>query len=135
MAETEQTVKSEAQGETAGQGSPAKSAQTAEFSEAADAGRTGQASSVEILLDITLPVTVSLGRTKIPVRRLLQLGSGSVLQLDKSIDSPVDLFVRDTRFATGDVVVVDGQFGVRIKEICGVVPSAGSGPEHPDGEK
>ena len=126
MAETEEATKQEGQTDSPQEGqtdspeeSSEKTAQSAELSEATDGGGTSSAASVEILLDMSLPVTVSLGRTKIPVRRLLQLSPGSVLQLDKSIDAPVDLFVRDTKFATGDVVVVDGQFGVRVKEVCG----------------
>ena len=118
MAETEQAAKQEEQTDSPEESSE-KTAQSAELSEATDSGGTSSAASVEILLDMSLPVTVSLGRTKIPVRRLLQLSAGSVLQLDKSIDAPADLFVRDTKFATGDVVVVDGQFGVRVKEVCG----------------
>lgn len=118
MAETEEATKQEGQTDSPEESSE-KTAQSAELSEATDSGDTSSAASVEILLDMSLPVTVSLGRTKIPVRRLLQLSAGSVLQLDKSIDAPVDLFVRDTKFATGDVVVVDGQFGVRVKEVCG----------------
>jgi len=65
-------------------------------------------------------VTVGLGRAEIPVRRLLQLGPGSVLTLSKSVDSPVDLYLKDAKFAEGDVVVVDGCFGVRIKRVIGV---------------
>jgi len=118
MAETEQAAKQEEQTDSPEESSE-KQAQSAEFSEAVDSPGIGPTAGVEILLDMSLPVTVSLGRTKIPVRRLLQLSAGSVLQLDKSIDAPADLFVRDTKFATGDVVVVDGQFGVRVKEICG----------------
>lgn len=118
MAETEEATKQEGQTDSPEESSE-KTAQSAELSEATDSGGTSSAASVEILLDMSLPITVSLGRTRIPVRRLLQLSAGSVLQLDKSIDAPVDLFVRDAKFATGDVVVVDGQFGVRVKEVCG----------------
>ena len=118
MAETEEATKQEGQTDSPEESSE-KTAQSAELSEATDSGGTSSAASVEILLDMSLPITVSLGRTRIPVRRLLQLSAGSVLQLDKSIDAPVDLFVRDTKFATGDIVVVDGQFGVRVKEVCG----------------
>jgi len=67
-----------------------------------------------------VPVTVTVGETEMPVRELLQLGPGSVIKLDKSIDAPADLYLRDVKFATGDVVVVDGWFAVRIKQILGV---------------
>jgi flagellar motor switch protein FliN/FliY len=67
-----------------------------------------------------VPVTVVLGTTQIPVRRLLQLGPGSVLKLEKSIEAPADLYLKDARFAEADVVVVDNQFAIRIKQILGV---------------
>ena len=118
MAAAEQAVKEEPQPDGS-QESTEKQAQTAEFSEATDSGAINPVASVEILLDMSLPVTVSLGRTQIPVRQILQLAPGSVLQLDKSIDAPADVFVRDTKFATGDVVVIDGQFAIRIKDVCG----------------
>lgn len=96
-------------------------AQTAEFPEAAATDSDGTAGgSIDILLDVDIAVTVAVGQTEIPVRKLLQLRPGSVLKLDKSIDEPVDLFLKGTRFATGDIVVVDDQFAVRIKEILGL---------------
>ena len=81
-----------------------------------------RAGSLDILLDMSVPVAVSVGRAQIPVRRLLQLGPGSVLKLDKPIDEPADLFLKDSKFAAGDVVVVDGHFAVRIREIVGAEP-------------
>ncbi|MBN1817627.1 MAG: FliM/FliN family flagellar motor switch protein [Sedimentisphaerales bacterium] len=75
--------------------------------------------NLDILLDINMPITVNLGRTTIPFRDLLQTGPGSVLQLDKAVGQPAEIFVQDIRFATGDIVVVDGCFAVRIKEILG----------------
>lgn len=74
---------------------------------------------LDIILDMNVPITVAIGRTEMPVRRLLQLGPGSVLKLDKSIDAPADLFLKDAKFAEGDVVVVDERFAVRIKQIIG----------------
>jgi len=101
-------------------GDSKKQAQAVELTEAVETETGGAGGSIDILLDLNVPVTVSIGRTEIPVRRLLQLAPGSVLKLDKSIDSPADLYLRDTRFATGDVVVVDGWFAVRIREILGL---------------
>jgi flagellar motor switch protein FliN/FliY len=95
-------------------------AQAVEFSEAEEMDASGAGGSVDILLDMTIPVTVAIGQTEIQVRRLLQLGPGSVLKLEKLIDAPADLYLRDTRFATGDVVAVDGRFAVRIIRILGV---------------
>ena len=102
-------------------------AQSVEFSEANATGDAGAGGSIDLLLDVNIAVTVAIGQTEIPVRRLLQLGPGSVLELDKSIDEPADLYLRDTRFATGSVVVVDGRFAVKIKQILGLGDAAAGG--------
>ncbi len=101
-----------------------KQVQSAEFSEVGQSDASGAGGSIDILLDMNIPVTVTIGQTEIPVQRLLRLGPGSVLKLDKSIDEPVDLHLRNTRFATGSVVVVDGCFAVKIKQILGLGDSA-----------
>ena len=77
----------------------------------------GASGQIDILLDTSMPVTVSLGQLEIRIRELLQLGQGAVLKLDKRVGEPVDLFLRGIRFATGNLVVVGDQLGVRIKEI------------------
>jgi flagellar motor switch protein FliN/FliY len=74
---------------------------------------------LDILLDMNIPVTVTVGQAEIPVRRLLQLGPGSVLKLDKPIEEPADLYLKDSKFATGNVVIVEGQFAIRIQQILG----------------
>ena len=99
-------------------------AQSVEFPEADsqdadDIKKAANEASIELLLDMHIPTTVAIGRIDVPVQRILQLGPGSVLKLDKSIDAPVDLYLKDTRFATGNIVVVDERFAVRIKEIVG----------------
>jgi flagellar motor switch protein FliN/FliY len=90
--------------------------QRAEFGELEDESR-GMGMSLDLVLDISMPVTVELGRASTTVRELLQLGSGSVIELNKQAGEPVDLYVRDVRFARGEVVVVDNNFGLRITEI------------------
>ena len=95
-------------------------AQAAEFTEAVDTPTTGAGSSIDILLDMSVPVTVTIGSTMVPIRRLLHLGPGSVIKLDRSVDSPMDLYLKDTKFATGSIVVVDGHFAVKIKQILGL---------------
>ena len=69
---------------------------------------------------MNVPITVTIGRTELSVQRLLKLGPGSVVNLDKSINEPADLYLKDTRFATGNIVVVDGRFAVRIDKIIGI---------------
>ncbi|MDQ1327945.1 MAG: flagellar motor switch protein FliN [Candidatus Poribacteria bacterium] len=73
--------------------------------------------NIEILLDIPLEVSVELGRTKIVIRDLVQLGPGSIIELDKLIGEPVDLLVNDNLIARGEVVVFDENFGIRITDI------------------
>jgi flagellar motor switch protein FliN/FliY len=97
-------------------------AQSVEFSEATESenANAGAGGNIDILLGMQVPVTVAIGHKDIPVRRLLQLGPGSVLELDKNISSPVDLYLRDTKFATGEVVVVQDRFAVKIKQVIGL---------------
>lgn len=109
---------------------PAADAKTevhaAEFAEAPQEAPATGSGQLDILLDMDVPVTVVLGGTQIPVRRLLQLGPGSVLRLEKPIEAPAELFLKDSKFAEADVVVVDNQFAVRIGQILGTgVPASG----------
>ena len=98
--------------------------QSVELSEAAGTKTTGAGTSIDILLDMDVPVVVTIGQAEIPIQQLLQLGPGSVLKLDKPVDAPADLYLKDTKFANGSIVVVDGKFAVRIKEILGADTSA-----------
>ena len=101
-----------------------KQAQSVEFSETAETDVSGPAGSIDILLDMNVPVRVTIGQTEIPVRRLLQLGPGAVLKLNKPINEPVELYLSDTKFAEGSVVVVEERFAVKITQILGVTDSA-----------
>jgi len=120
MAETEtaQAVENQQQTDSKAQ------VQQAEFSEAEGSESVGAGGSINLLLDMDVPVTVVIGKTQLPIRRLLQLGPGSVVRLDKPVEMPVDLYLKDTRFATGDIVVVEGSFAVRIKQF--LAPGAAS---------
>jgi len=77
----------------------------------------GAAPPLSLLRDLPLPISVELGRTKLPVQEILSLGRGSVIQLDRLAGEPVEIFVGDRRFAQGEVVVLGDQFGVRITRI------------------
>jgi flagellar motor switch protein FliN/FliY len=77
----------------------------------------GPGGQIEILLDALMTLSVTLGQMEIPVRDLLQLGPGSVLKLDRRKGEPIDIYLRGVKFATGHLVVVGEQLGVRIKEI------------------
>jgi flagellar motor switch protein FliN len=101
-----------------------KNVQMAEFPEAADTNIKGSGGSIDILLDMNVPITVTIGQTSIPVSRLLQLVPGSVLKIGKPLEEPVDLYLSGNKFATGSVVVVDGNFAVKIKQIIGLEDSS-----------
>jgi len=73
--------------------------------------------SLDLLLDVPLEVTVEIGRTKRQVREILDIRQGSIIELDKQAGDPVDIFVNGQLIAKGDVVVIDDNFGVRITEI------------------
>jgi len=99
-------------------------AHPAQFPEAPQDAPSGSGGQIDILLDMDVPVAVTLGTTRIPVRRLLQLGPGSVLKLDKLIEAPAELYLKDSKFAEAEVVVVDNHFAVRITQI---VKAGGTG--------
>jgi flagellar motor switch protein FliN/FliY len=87
-----------------------------EFEEArAESGEDSFA--LDLLLDVSLPVRVELGRTTLSVEQLLDFGPGSVVELDKMAGEPAELYIRDTFFARGEVVVVDNNFGLRITDL------------------
>ena len=67
-----------------------------------------------------MDVTVELGRARMPVRDLLAITPGAVIELDRAAGSPVDVLVNGTLIARGEVVVVDEEFGIRISEIVGI---------------
>lgn len=88
--------------------------QFGQFSEVQQEGPPG---NIGMLYDVPLNVTVELGRTRRSVRDILELTQGSIIELDKLAGEPVDVFVNNTLIATGEVVVIEENFGVRITEI------------------
>src|SRR5437879_1456078 len=74
--------------------------------------------NIKQLLDVTVSVSAELGRITLAIADILKLGIGSVLQLDRSISDPVELMVQGVPLARGEVVVVNGCFAIRIKEIA-----------------
>ena len=75
--------------------------------------------NLEMLLDVPVSLTVELGSCQMPMRDVLQLTVGSVLQLDKLASAPVELFVNRKLIARGEVVVVEDRFGIKVTEIVG----------------
>lgn len=82
--------------------------------------------AINRLHDVEMNVTVRFGRTMMPLRDVVRFGVGSMIELNRSVDEPVELLVNDAPFAYGEVVVIDGYYGVRITELCG--DEAGSPP-------
>jgi flagellar motor switch protein FliN/FliY len=75
--------------------------------------------NIGILLDVPVGITVELGSCRLSMREVLQLAPGSVVQLDKSADAPVELYVNQKLVARGEVVVVENRFGIKITELAG----------------
>ncbi len=88
-----------------------------QFSQVEDETEAGEGASLELLMDIRLPVSVELGRTQSFVRDILEYGPGSIIELDKLAGDPVDLYVNGKMVAQGEVVVIDEHFGVRVTSL------------------
>jgi flagellar motor switch protein FliN/FliY len=78
------------------------------------------------LTDVSVELTVEVGRTRMSLGETLALGPGSVVTLDRLADKPVDLLVNGREIARGEVVVIDEQFGLRITEVVGAEKGAGA---------
>mgnify|MGYP003394413460 CR=1 FL=1 len=88
-------------------------AQTTNFAEAAATENL----SLETVYDIPVQITVILGRTSMQVNQLLKLGRGAVIELDKKVGEPIDIFVNSRLVARGEVVVVEDRIGITMTEI------------------
>lgn len=73
--------------------------------------------SLETVYDIPVQITVVLGRTSMQVNQLLKLGRGAVIELDKKVGEPIDIFVNNRLVARGEVVVVEDRIGITMTEI------------------
>jgi flagellar motor switch protein FliN/FliY len=81
--------------------------------------------SLDLLLDVELEATIRFGCRQLPLREILSMTVGSVVELDKRIDEPAELFVAGRLIAKGEVVVVDGSFGLRVTEVLKATENAG----------
>lgn len=79
--------------------------------------------NLDILLDVPVRLTVELGACQLPMREVLQLTAGSVVQLDKPAGTPVELRANQKLVARGEVVVVEDRLGIRITELASAVPA------------
>ena len=94
-------------------------AQTAEFG-TLQADSTPDAKSdinMDVILDVPVTLSMEVGRTRIPIRNLLQLNQGSVVELERVAGEPLDVFVNGTLIAHGEVVVVNEKFGIRLTDV------------------
>nr|WP_315465641.1 flagellar motor switch protein FliN [uncultured Rhodoferax sp.] len=81
----------------------------------------GHVNDINMVLDIPVQLSVELGRTKVPIKHILQLGQGSVVELDALAGEPMDVLVNGYLIAQGEVVVVNDKFGIRLTDV--VTPS------------
>jgi flagellar motor switch protein FliN len=80
---------------------------------------TAENPNLSLVLDVPVSLTIELGSCQLPMKEVLQLNVGSVVQLDKPADAPVELSVNGKLIARGEVVVVEDRFGVKITEVIG----------------
>ena len=85
------------------------------------AGKNGTMQDINMVLDIPVTLSVELGRTKVPIKYILQLAQGSVVELDALAGEPMDVLVNGYLIAQGEVVVVNDKFGIRLTDV--VTPS------------
>jgi len=92
---------------------PARAEYSSEAGQLALSSRT-----IGLLLDVDLPVSISFGKTRLPMKEVLKLTTGSIVELDRDVNDPVEVLVNQRLIARGEVVVVEGNYGVKIQEIA-----------------
>jgi flagellar motor switch protein FliN/FliY len=93
-----------------------QAAQFADLQERGEVGGNGEV-NLDVILDVPVTLSMEVGRTRIPIRNLLQLNQGSVVELDRAAGEPLDVFVNGTLVAHGEVVVVNEKFGIRLTDV------------------
>ncbi len=83
----------------------------------ANRNETAGSGNLAVLMDVQLPVSIRFGETEMVLEEIVKLGLGSVIELNSGIDQPVELIVNNRVLARGEVVTVDGFYGIRITEI------------------
>ncbi|SRR5579871_830770 len=89
------------------------------------AARSASSPTAPLLMGVKLPIRILMGRAQMALRDIVRLGSGAVVELDCSPDSPVEIMVNDRVIASGEIVVVAGNYGVRITKIAARDNTAG----------
>jgi len=129
MAETTETAEKQQPADAETQEQSKTSVQSVEFAQTAESIEKGPDSSIDLLLDMEVEITVSLGQTQLPIKQLLQLTPGSVIKLQKNIEEPVDLYLNESKFATGSIVVVEDSFAIKINDVLNVIGPDGQQPQ------
>ncbi len=80
-------------------------------------GGAGQEMNLNLILDVAVTLALEVGRTRMPVRDLLQLSPGAIVELDRLAGEPLDVLVNGVRIARGEVVVVNDKFGIRLIDV------------------
>jgi flagellar motor switch protein FliN len=73
--------------------------------------------SLDVILDVPVTLSLEVGRTRLPIRSLLQMNQGSVVELERASGDPLDVFVNGTLVAHGEVVVINDKFGIRLLDV------------------
>ena len=92
-------------------------AEKAEFDNLTAEAQNAPDLNLDVILDVSVSLSLEVGRTRIPIRNLLQLNQGSVVELERGAGEPLDVFVNGTLIAQGEVVVVNDRFGVRLTDV------------------
>ncbi|HAS18140.1 MAG TPA: flagellar motor switch protein FliN [Nitrospiraceae bacterium] len=96
---------------------PKDDAKAANFTPLKTTGTQHSINNLDFILDVPLQVSVHIGSTKMLIKDLLQLGQGSIIELNKMAGEPMDILVNDKLIARGEVVVVNDKFGIRLTDI------------------
>ncbi len=82
-----------------------------------DKSGDGKDVNLDVILDVPVTLSMEVGRTRIPIRNLLQLNQGSVVELERAAGEPLDVYINGTLIAHGEVVVVNEKFGIRLTDV------------------
>jgi flagellar motor switch protein FliN/FliY len=94
-----------------------KAPERASFDQLRDTPTGGGDVNLDVLLDVPVTLSMEVGRARLPIRNLLQLNQGSVLELERAAGEPLDIYVNGTLIAHGEVVVINERFGVRLTDV------------------
>ncbi len=117
---TETGAKPAVQPQPAATAAPAAAARPVDMPELAAGARPGDGDNdrnLDVILDIPVTLSMEIGRTRLPIRNLLQLNQGSVVELERLAGEPMDVLVNGTLIAHGEVVVINERYGIRLTDV------------------